>query len=104
MDSSTVYDGQLYIRVTKKCQWSEEYSGNWIDHFDPKDLNIILPKVTSTSYGNYEYFVISPNGSTGVAMFLKNIYDEVEKEDESFWTHLMKSFGASIRREGISEL
>ena len=104
MDSSTVYDGQLYIRVTKKCQWTEEYSGNWIDHFDPKDLNIILPKVTPTSYGNYEYFVISPNESAGVAMFLKNIYDEVEKEDESFWTYLMKSFGASIRREGISEL
>ena len=28
MDSSTVYDGQLYIRVTKKCQWTEEYSAN----------------------------------------------------------------------------
>ena len=75
--------------------------GNWIDHFDPKDLNIILPKVTPTSYGNYEYFVIPPNGSAGVAMFLKNIYDEVEKEDESFWTHLMKNFGAAVRREGM---
>ena len=37
----------------------------------------------------------------GVALLIKNIYDNIEEEDESLWHFMMKTFRAVITEESM---
>ena len=104
IDTSADYDGVFTVYVKKKCQHISEYSTYWKDYVNPSQINIIFSNTLinpAVECGRYEYCFNAPNETPGVAIFFKNILEKIEDNDQSFWAHLSKAFGASIRKEGM---
>ena len=104
IDTSADYDGVFTVYVKKKCQHISEYSTYWKDYVNPRQINILFSNTLinpAVECGRYEYCFNAPNETPGVAIFFKNINEKIEANDQSFWTHLSKAFGASIRKEGM---
>ena len=107
IDTSADYDGVFTVYVKKKCQHISEYSTYWKDYVNPTEIKIFHIIISNTlinpavECGRYEYCFNPPNETPGVAIFFKNIHEKIEANEHSFWAHLSKAFGASIRKEGM---
>ena len=101
--NSTGYDGLFTINMIKKCEHINDFATYWKDYLNPHHINILISNVMlepTIQYGAFEYEINLSDEASSIIL-LKSINDNIEVDDESFWAHLSKIFGASIREEGM---